>query len=46
LAQLKDLIVNGATRLIGDAFTSKIQVTTVSAPTAAGGSTYGAGTSG
>ena len=46
MAQLKDLIVNGASRLIGDAFTNKIQITTINAPTTAGGSTYGAGTNG
>lgn len=46
MAQLKDLIVNGASRLIGDAFVNKIQITSISAPTSAGGSTYGPGTSG
>lgn len=46
MAQLKDLIVNGASRLIGDAFTNKIQITTVNAPTTSGGSTYGPGSSG
>lgn len=46
MAQLKDLIVNGASRLIGDAFTNKIQITTVNAPTASGSSTYGPGSSG
>ena len=29
MAQLKDLIVNGASRLIGDVFTNKIQITAV-----------------
>ena len=46
MAQLKDLIVNGATRLIGDVFVNKIQITSISAPTSAGGTTYGLGTSG
>lgn len=46
MAQLKDLIVNGASRLIGDAFVNKIQITSISAPTSAGGSTYGTGTNG
>lgn len=46
MAQLKDLIVNGASRLIGDTFVNKIQITSISAPTSAGGSTYGLGTSG
>lgn len=46
MAQLKDLLVNGATRLIGDVFTNKIQITAVSAPTASNGTTYGPGTNG
>lgn len=46
MAQLKDLIVNGTSRLIGDAFVNKIQITSISAPTSAGGSTYGTGTNG
>lgn len=46
MAQLRDLIVNGATRLIGDVFTNKIQITAVNAPTASNGTTYGPGTSG
>ena len=46
MAQLKDLIVTGATRLIGDAFVNKIQITSISAPTSAGGTTYGLGTNG
>lgn len=46
MAQLKDLIVNGASRLIGDAFVNKIQTTTINAPTSSGGTTYGPGTSG
>lgn len=46
MAQLKDLIVNGASRLIGDATVNKITITSINAPTSAGGSTYGLGTSG
>lgn len=46
MAQLKDLIVNGATRLVGNAYASILQLTTLKAPTTSGGSTYGAGTSG
>ena len=46
MAQLKDLIVNGASRLIGNAFVNILQLTTLHAPTTAGGSTYGAGTNG
>ena len=46
MAQLKDLLVNGATRLIGDVFTNKIQITAVNAPTASNSTTYGPGTSG
>lgn len=43
MAQLKDLIVTGASRLIGDVFTNKIQITTINAPTTSGGTTYGPG---
>lgn len=46
MAQLKDLLVNGASHLIGDVFTNKIQITSLHAPTTAGGTTYGAGTNG
>lgn len=46
MAQLKDLLVNGVTRLVGDTIVNKIQITSISAPTSAGGSTYGPGTSG
>ncbi len=46
MAQLKDLLVNGVARFISDVFTNKIQITSLSAPTASGGTTYGAGTSG
>lgn len=46
MAQLKDLIVNGASQLIGDAYVNTIQITKINAPTTAGGSTYGGGTAG
>ena len=46
MAQLKDLLVTGASRLIGDIFTNKIQITTINAPTASNGTTYGHGSSG
>lgn len=46
MAQLKDLLVTGATRLIGEAFTNTIQITTINAPTSAGGTTYGPGENG
>ena len=46
MAQLKDLIVNGASRLVGDAFVNKIQISAVDAPTTSGGTTYGPGSSG
>ncbi len=46
MAQLKDLIVNGATRLIGDTFANTIQITTIKAPSTSGGATYTAGTNG
>ena len=46
MAQLKDLIVAGASRFIGDIYANKAQLTSLSAPTSAGGTTYGAGTSG
>lgn len=46
MAQLKDLIVNGASRLIGDTYINKAQISTVDAPTSSGGTTYGPGSSG
>lgn len=46
MAQLKDLIVTGASRLIGDVYTSQIQISKIQAPTTASGTTYGAGSSG
>ena len=47
MAQLKDLIVNGATRLIGNAYAGTIQITTINAPTSSSGTTtFGPGTAG
>lgn len=46
MAQLKDLIVNGATRLIGDAFTNKLQITILNAPAESNSTTYGTGFNG
>ena len=46
MAQLRDLIVNGASRLIGDAYTNKIQVNSISAYTSSAKSAYGLGGSG
>ena len=46
MAQLKDLIVTGASRFIGDVIANQIQITTLKAPTEAGGSSYGAGSNG
>ena len=46
MAQLRDLIVNGASRLIGDAYTNKIQINTISAYSDSGKTTYGLGNSG
>ena len=46
MAQLKDLIVNGASQLIGNVYANKIQITTLNAPTSAGGSTYSPGDDG
>lgn len=46
MAQLKDLIVLGASRFIGDVYVNKLQLTSLSAPTTAGGTTYGLGTNG
>ena len=46
MAQLKDLIVNRASRLIGDVFTNKIQIIAVNAPTASNCTAYEPGTSG
>lgn len=46
MAQLKDLIVTGASRFIGDVIANQIQITTLKAPSEAGGNSYEAGTSG
>ncbi len=46
MAQLKDLLVQGPSRFIGDVYANTVQLTSLSAPTSAGGTTYGAGTSG
>lgn len=46
MAQLKDLIVTGASQLIGDAYTSQIQISKLNALTDASATTYGPGTSG
>ena len=46
MAQLKDLLVAGASRFIGDVYANKLQLTSLSAPTSAGGTTYGVGTNG
>lgn len=46
MAQLKDLIVTGASQLIGDVNTSQIQISKVKALSTAGGSTYSTGTAG
>ena len=46
MAQLKDSIVSGNLRVTDETLTDSLQVTTINAPTAAGGSTYGAGTNG
>ena len=43
MAQLKDLLVTGPSNMIGDVITNKIQITTLNAPTTAGGTTYGPG---
>lgn len=46
MAQLKDLLVAGASRFIGDAYANKLQLTSLSAPTASNSATYGVGTNG
>ena len=46
MAQLKDLLVAGPSRFIGDMLGNVLQITTIKAPTTAGGTTYGPGTSG
>lgn len=44
MAQLKDLIVNGPARLVGDVFTVSLQVDTVKALTSSAATSYGVGT--
>ena len=46
MAQLKDLIVSGASRFIGDIFADRAQLTTLNAPESSGSTSYGPGTSG
>ncbi len=46
MAQLKDLLVTGASRFIGNLFANEAQITTLNAPTSAGDTTYGPGTNG
>ena len=46
MAQLKDSVVSGNLRVTDTTLTDTLQVTTIKAPTSAGGSTYGPGTNG
>lgn len=46
MAQLKDLIVNGASQLIGDVYTSQIQISKLNALTASNSTTYSGGSAG
>ena len=46
MAQIKDLLVSGPSRLIGKLFANEVQLTTLNIPTASNGTTYGPGTSG
>lgn len=46
MAQLKDLIVNGGSRLIGDTTVNTIQIGALKALTTSGGTEYGVGTAG
>ncbi len=46
IAQLKDLIVTGITRLIGNAFVDKIQITSITAPSSSNSNNYTSGTNG
>lgn len=46
MAQLKDLLVAGPSRLIGDTYTTNLQVKTLLAPSTSGGTAYGAGENG
>ena len=43
MTQLKDLIVNGASCLIGNVFTNKIQITLISAQIVSNNITYKSG---
>lgn len=44
MAQLKDLLVSGASRFVGKLFANDVQITTLNIPTTSGGTTYGPGT--
>ena len=46
MAQLKSLIVNGSSVLVGDVFTNVIQVDTIQAHTSSASTSYGPGSSG
>ena len=46
MAQLKDLLVSGASRFIGKLFANEAQITTLDIPTTSGGTIYGPGTAG
>lgn len=46
MAQLKDLLVAGPSRFIGDMFGNNLQINKIDAHTAAGGTTYGIGSAG
>ena len=46
MAQLKDLLVSGPSRFVGEIFSNEAQLTTINAPTSSGGTTYGPGTNG
>lgn len=46
MAQLKDLIVLGASRLVGNLYANLIQLTKLNVPTTSNGTTYGAGSNG
>jgi hypothetical protein len=46
MAQLKDLLVAGPSRFIGDMFGTNLQITKINALTATNGTTYGIGSAG
>lgn len=46
MAQLKDLIVDGSSRIIGNLFTSKLQSRYFHLPTTSGGTTKSVGSNG